>query len=57
MLLHEIIRPSERDSRILELNRTDFSDPKEFLQGAVIEMPAKHSFRVHVNLKAGEVFF
>jgi len=56
VLLHEILRPTKRDSQILELNRIDFSDPKEFLQGAIIEMPANHSFRAHVHLERGRSF-
>jgi hypothetical protein len=56
VLLHEILRPTERDSQILELNRIDFSDPKEFLQGAIIEMPANHSFRAHVHLERERSF-
>lgn len=56
VLLHEILRPTKRDSQILELNRIDFSDPKEFLQGAIIEMPANHSFRAHVHLERERSF-
>ena len=56
VLLHEIIRVAKDDSQILELKRIDFSDPKEFLQGAIIEMPAKHSFRAHVHLERERSF-
>lgn len=56
VLLHEILRPTKRGSQILELNRIDFSDAKEFLQGAIIEMPANHSFRAHVHLERERSF-
>jgi hypothetical protein len=56
VLLHEVLRPTKRGSQILELNRIDFSDPKEFLQGAIIEMPAKHSFLAHVHLERERSF-
>jgi hypothetical protein len=50
-LLHEIIRPSRSLDVFSELKRLDFSAPEEFLQGAVIEIPANHSFRPHVHLE------
>lgn len=56
VLLHELLRPTKRDSQILELNRIDFSDPREFLQGAIIEMPANHSFRAHIHLERERSF-
>lgn len=56
VLLHEIIRVDKDDSQILELKRTDFSEPKEFLQGAIIEIPPKHSFRAHVHLERERSF-
>lgn len=55
-LLHEIIRPVSRDTPIDELSRMDFSEPPEFLQGAIIEIPANHSFRPHVHLERGRAF-
>jgi mannose-6-phosphate isomerase-like protein (cupin superfamily) len=49
-LLHEVIRGTARTTPIEKVERVDFSEPKEFLQGAVIEIPANHSFRPHVHL-------
>jgi hypothetical protein len=56
LLLHEVIRPSAVTEPVLELNRVDFSEPKEFLQGALIEIPANHSFRPHVHLERERSF-
>jgi hypothetical protein len=56
LLLHEVIRPSAVTGPVLELNRVDFSEPKEFLQGALIEIPANHSFRPHVHLERERSF-
>jgi hypothetical protein len=56
LLLHEVIRPSAVKEPVLELNRVDFSEPKEFLQGALIEIPANHSFRPHVHLERERSF-
>jgi hypothetical protein len=56
LLLHEVIRPSQVTDPVLELNRVDFSEPKEFLQGALIEIPANHSFRPHVHLERERSF-
>jgi hypothetical protein len=56
LLLHEVIRPSAVTKPVLELNRVDFSEPKEFLQGALIEIPANHSFRPHVHLERERSF-
>lgn len=56
VLLHEIVRFTEQDKQIVELARIDFSDPREFLQGAIIEMPANHSFRAHVHLERERSF-
>ena len=38
-------------SRVTNLNREDFSEPSEFLQGALIEIPAGHTFAPHVHLE------
>lgn len=51
ILLHEVIRKPRRDAPVEVVNRVDFSDPQEFLQGAIIEIPASHSFRAHVHLE------
>jgi hypothetical protein len=56
LLLHEVIRPTAVTESILKLNRVDFSEPKEFLQGALIEIPANHSFRPHVHLERERSF-
>jgi hypothetical protein len=56
LLLHEVIRPSAVTEPVLKLNRVDFSEPKEFLQGALIEIPANHSFRPHVHLERERSF-
>jgi len=56
LLLHEVIRPTQVTEPVLELNRVDFSEPKEFLQGALIEIPANHSFRPHVHLERERSF-
>jgi len=56
LLLHEVIRPTAVTESILKLNRVDFSEPEEFLQGALIEIPANHSFRPHVHLERERSF-
>lgn len=43
-------------SGITALHREDFSDPAEFLQGALIEIPAGHSFAPHVHLERERSF-
>lgn len=43
-------------SEIFTLNREDFSDPSEFLQGALIDIPAGHSFAPHVHLERNRSF-
>jgi hypothetical protein len=55
-LLHEIIRPVSAGSRVSALHREDFSNPVEFLQGALIEIPAGHSFAPHVHLERERSF-
>jgi len=55
-LLHEIIRPLSINSRVSSLHREDFSNPSEFLQGALIEIPAGHSFAPHVHLERERSF-
>jgi mannose-6-phosphate isomerase-like protein (cupin superfamily) len=50
-LLHEIVRPKRTGEPAAGLVRTDFSRPEEFLQGAVIQIPAGHEFRPHVHLE------
>lgn len=55
-LLHEIIRPISMTSKIHDLTREDFSEPEEFLQGALIEIPAGHSFAPHVHLERERTF-
>ena len=55
-LLHEVIRPLSRPSSITTLRREDFSDPSEFLQGAIIEIPPNHSFAPHVHLERERSF-
>ena len=55
-LLHVVIRPDEKSGVIKELNRVDFSDPQEYLQGAVIEIPAKHVFKPHIHLERERSF-
>lgn len=55
-LLHEIIRPALVASGISALRREDFSNPEEFLQGALIEIPAGHSFAPHVHLERERSF-
>ncbi len=51
-----VIRPVSMTSRISALHREDFSDPKEFLQGALIEIPAGHIFAPHVHLERERSF-
>ena len=55
-LLHEVIRPISMTSSIAALRREDFSDPSEFLQGAIIEIPPNHSFAPHVHLERERSF-
>ena len=55
-LLHEVIRPLAIISEISTLAREDFSDPMEFLQGALIEIPAGHVFAPHVHLERERSF-
>lgn len=43
-------------SRISALSREDFSNPSEFLQGALIEIPPGHSFAPHVHLERERSF-
>lgn len=55
-LLHEIIRPLSLKSGVANLQREDFSDPSEFLQGALIEIPSGHVFAAHVHLERERTF-
>lgn len=54
-LLHEVIRPSQ-NVPFQEVRRVDFSETKEFLQGAIIEIPKNHSFRPHVHKERARSF-
>lgn len=56
VLLHEVLKLTGKEAPILNLNRIDFSDPAEFLQGAIIEIPANSSFRAHVHLERKRSF-
>lgn len=56
LLLHEIIFPDKYDEASQELGRVDFSDPEEFLQGAVIDIPSNHNFQAHIHLERERTF-
>lgn len=56
VLLHEIVRLKKILGKAVGLVRTDFSGPEEFLQGAVIQIPAGHEFRPHVHLERDRRF-
>lgn len=56
LMLHEILRPGSMSEQFLKLKRVDFSEPDEFLQGAVIMIPPEHSFRPHVHLERRRSF-
>lgn len=55
LLLHSVIH-GELGIPISDLERIDFSDPDEFLQGAVIRIPENFSFRPHVHLERSRRF-
>ena len=55
-LLHEVVRPLSMTSSIATVRREDFSDPSEFLQAAIIEIPPNHSFAPHVHLERERTF-
>lgn len=56
LLLHEIIFLDKHDEASQELERVDFSDPEEFLQGAVIDIPSNHNFQAHIHLERERTF-
>jgi hypothetical protein len=43
-------------SGVSSFHREDFSNPSEYLQGALIEIPAGHSFAPHVHLERERSF-
>lgn len=53
-LLHKVLRLEESANEGLE--RVDFSDPTEFLQGAMISIPPKHEFRAHIHIERSRDF-
>lgn len=53
-LLHQVIRID--DSPGAGLERVDFSNASEFLQGAVISIPSMHEFRPHIHLERSREF-
>ena len=55
VLLHEIVHLSANSAGNGELTRVDFSSEEEFLQAALIAIPAKHSFRPHIHLERSQV--
>jgi len=56
-LLHELFRPNlDHISETHGLERIDFSDPGEFLQGAMIQIPSNHKFRPHKHLERERSF-
>ena len=54
-VIHQVLRPRLSDN-VEVLSRTDFSEPTAFLQGAVLEIPAKHEFRAHIHLERSRSF-
>jgi hypothetical protein len=54
-VLHEIIRASFEES-VTELTRVDITRPEEFLQLAVIQIPANHTFKAHIHLERERSF-
>jgi hypothetical protein len=56
LLLHEVIFPARHNEDSQELLREDFSDPGEFLQGAIIDIPSNHTFQAHVHLERERQF-
>jgi mannose-6-phosphate isomerase-like protein (cupin superfamily) len=55
-LLHAIVRPRSSKGENPQLRRIDFSDPKEFLQGAHIDIPANYSFQPHIHNERAREF-
>ncbi|MFM1957932.1 MAG: hypothetical protein RI929_295 [Actinomycetota bacterium] len=55
VLLHEIVHLTPDASEASVLKRVDFSKEDEFLQAAIIEIPARHSFRPHIHLERKQV--
>jgi mannose-6-phosphate isomerase-like protein (cupin superfamily) len=53
-LLHKVLRIEESANE--ELERVDFSDPTEYLQGAMISIPPKHEFRAHIHIERSRDF-
>ena len=53
-LLHKVVRMAETLHKTL--NRVDFSDSSEFLQGAVISIPSNHQFAAHVHIERSRRF-
>ena len=53
-ILHKVLRLEESANK--ELERVDFSDPAEFLQGALISIPTDHEFRAHIHIERSRDF-
>lgn len=54
-LLHKVIRP-RLNKKTVSIEREDFSNPSEFLQGAVMHIPSMYSFKPHVHLDRSRSF-
>ena len=55
-LLHEFFHLDLSNFESKLLLRLDFSEPQEFLQGAMIRIPPSHSFRAHKHLERERAF-
>ena len=55
-LLHEVLKVRRVQDSIRELRRLDFTEPIEYLQGAVIQIPRNYSFRPHIHLERKRSF-
>lgn len=55
-LLHEFFLLDQGNLESQELERVDFSEPHEFLQGAIIRIPPRHTFRAHKHLERKRSF-
>ena len=54
--LHEFFHLDRSNFEGKSLERLDFSEPHEFLQGAMIQIPPSHTFRAHKHLERERTF-
>lgn len=56
VLLHEIVYLNFNFEKALDFERINLSDDKEYLQGALIQIPSEHSFKAHRHLERSRNF-